>query len=80
MANTKTYNTYVSIMLYVAPTRKYARIYTSVQNCKLEQHLEVEYRSGKRELAKLMLRTMRMPSVRHDDDGWSFYSLSEFLD
>ena len=80
MKNEKTYNTYVSITLYITPTRKYARIYNSIESCKLEQHLEVEYRSGKQELAKLMLRTMTMPHIRHDDDGWSFYSLHGFLD
>jgi hypothetical protein len=40
----------------------------------------VEYRDGKRELAKLMLRFMKMPDVRHYDDGCTVYSLNEFLD
>ena len=81
MKNSKTYNTYVSITLFCSETMgKSARIYTSVESCKLDQHLEVEYRDGKRELAKLMLRFMKMPDVHHYDDGCTVYSINEFLD
>lgn len=80
MNGKKTYNVYVSVTLYISKLGKSARIYTSVESCKLDQHLEVEYRDGQRELAKLMLRCMRMPKVRHYDDGCTVYSMSEFLD
>lgn len=81
MKNPKTYNTYVSITLFCSKTAgKSARIYTSVESCKLDQHLEVAYRDGQRELAKLMLRFMKMPNIRRYDDGCTVYSLDEFLD
>ena len=81
MKDTKLYNTYVSITLFNSKTTgKIARIYTSVESCKLDQHLEVDYHDAQRELAKLMLRFMKMPDVRHYDDGCTVYSMNEFLD
>ena len=80
MSKLNTYNTYVSVTVYVTPTRKYARIYTCVESCQLHQHLHVDYKDGKRELAKLMLRFMEMPQVRRYDDGWTAYSMDKFLD
>jgi len=80
MKNPKTYNVYVSITLYTGKLGKSARIYTSVESCKLDQHLEVEYRNGQREMAKLMLRCMKMPEIRHYENGCTVYSLNEFLE
>ena len=81
MKDKKLYNTYVSITLFNSKTTgKMARIYTSVESCKLDQHFEINYRDAQRELAKLMLRFMKMPDVRHYNDGCTVYSMNEFLD
>jgi len=77
----KNYNTYLSVTLYVypdCPDRNGGRIYTSVEDAKLDLHLDVTYRQAKKELAKLMLRTGKLPHVRYYDDS-AFYTLDGFL-
>lgn len=80
MKNPKTYNTYVSVTLYHGKYMNSARIFTCVESCNLRQHLEVEYQSGKQELANLMLRFMQMPDVHRYEDGTKVYTLHGFLD
>ena len=78
----KTYNTYISISIcHFADTPQWdsGRIYTSVENCKLDLHLDVDYQTARRELAKLMLRTGKMPGRRTYED-MTCYSLTAFLD
>lgn len=77
----KSYNTYISVTICIHnnPTYNSGRIYSSVENCKLDLHLDVSYKTAKQELAKLMLRTGRMPNKRVYDD-MVFYSLDAFLD
>ena len=84
MAN-KTLNTYISIsfMSYrKTPEWNYGRIYTSNEAAKLDLHLDVPYEQAKKELAKLMLRTGKMPDVIGKDDGSdsTMYILTAFLD
>ena len=82
MMNLPTHNTYQSITLWHytdGSTCHTACLYTSVENVKLNQHLWVDYKAGKQELAKLMLRLGKMPEVRHYD-GFTCYDLHGFLD
>lgn len=81
----KTYNTYISIDLCVWKPGTYGtssgRIYTSVENAKLDLHLSVDYHTAKQEMARLMLRTGKMPDVTgKDDPEMTMYSLRAFLD
>lgn len=81
----KTYNTYIciSIMSYVdKPQLNSGRIYTCNESAKLDLHLDVSYEQAKKELAKLMLRTGKMPEVigKGDGDGAAMYMLNAFLD
>ena len=85
MKNTKTCNTYLSIDLYVWKPGTYGtssgRIYTSVEDAKLNLHLEVDYATAKREMAKLMARTGKLPEVYgKDDPEMTMYTLHAFLD
>lgn len=78
-------NTYISIDLCVWKPGTYGtssgRIYTCVEDAKLDLHLSVDYRTAKRELARLMLRTGKMPEVYgKDDPEMTMYSLRAFLD
>ena len=81
----KTLNTYISIsfMSYrKTPEWNSGRIYTSNEAAKLDLHLDVPYEQAKKELAKLMLRTGKMPDVIGKDDGSdsTMYMLTAFLD
>ena len=79
----KTCNTYISISIYVSHTSNYrtGRIYTSNEAAKLDLHLDVPYEQAKKELAKLMLRTGKMPDVIGAGDPEStMYILTAFLD
>ena len=78
-------NTYISIDLCVwnpsTGIKNSGRIYTSVEDAKLDLHLSVDYRTAKQEMAKLMLRTGKMPDViSKDDPEMVMYSLRAFLD
>ena len=79
------YNTYISIsfMSYAGhPERNSGRIYTSNSAVKLDLHLDVPYVQAKKEMAKLMLRTGKLPDVigKEDNDGVLMYILTAFLD
>ena len=81
----KTYNTYINIDLFVwkpeTGIKSSGRIYTSVENAKLDLHLSVDYHTAKKEMAKLMARTGKMPDViGKDDPEMVMYSLRAFLD
>lgn len=81
----KTFNTYlcVTMVSYTAePRLNSGRIYTSNESAKLDLHLEVSYEQAKKELAKLMLRTGKMPNVigKNDGAGSTMYILDAFLD
>lgn len=81
----KTCNTYLSIDLFVwkkhTGIKSSGRIYTSNHAAKLDLHLDVDYATAKREMAKLMLRTGKMPDViGKDDPEMVMYSLRAFLD
>lgn len=78
-------NTYVSITLWFHDkdsTRNQAYVYTSVANVKLNQHLWVDYKQGKHEMARLMLLLGKQPTVRRYEDagGFTVYDLHGFLD
>ena len=78
-------NTYISIDLCVwnpaTGIQNSGRIYTSVEDAKLDLHLKGDYQTAKREMAKLMLRTGKMPDVvGPDDPEMVMYSLRAFLD
>ena len=80
-----TLNTYISIsfMSYAnEPRYNSGRIYTSNEAAKLDLHVDVPYEQAKREMAKLMLRTGKMPDVigKEDNDGVLMYILTAFLD
>jgi len=79
-----TLNTYISIstMVYTDSSRNTGRIYTSNKTAKLDLHVNVPYEQAKLELAKLMLRTGKLPDVIGKDDGTdsTMYVLSAFLD
>ena len=77
-------NTYISIDLCVwkpnTGIKNSGRIYTSVEDAKLDLHLSVDYYTAKREMARLMLRTGKMPNVcGKDDPEMTMYSLNAFL-
>ncbi len=78
-------NTYISIsfMSYKnTPEWNSGRIYTSNKSAKLNLHLDVPYEQAKKELAKLMLRTGKMPDVigKNDNTDSTMYMLTAFLD
>lgn len=81
-----TLNTYICIYLFAYaddPCRNSAYIYTSNKAAKLKLHLDVPYRQAKEEMARLMLRTGKMPDVIGKDDPdrlSTMYTLSAFLD
>lgn len=75
-------NTYMSVTVWNysdAPALNVAHIYTSVKSAKLDQHLWVDIQQGKKELARLMLRLGKMPSVTRLD-GRTCYDLHGFLE
>lgn len=81
----KNYNTYISINLIVwnpaTGIQSRGRIYTSNKAAKLDLHLDVSYEQAKQELAKLMLRTGKLPDIiGKGDPEMVMYSLSAFLD
>lgn len=81
----KNCNTYLSVDLFVwkkgTGIKSSGRIYTSVEDAKLDLNLSVDYLTAKREMAKLMLRTGKMPHVTgKDDPNMVMYSLYAFLD
>lgn len=83
MANTL--NTYISIsfMSYTnEPQLNSGRIYTNNKAAKLSLHLDIPYKQAKQEMAKLMLRTGKLPDVIGKDDGTDsvMYMLTAFLD
>ena len=85
MKNHKTCNTYLSVSLFVwKPETGIAskgRIHTSNRAAKLDLHLDVDYATAKRELARLMLRTGQKPDViGKDDPHMVMYTLTAFLD
>ena len=82
MKSARVLNTYQSITLWFHPDgscEDFAKVYTSVHNVKLNQHLWVDYKQGKKAMASLMLRTGKMPEVRRCD-GFIIYDLHGFLD
>jgi len=85
MKNLPTRNTYLSVSLYVwkpeTGIESKGRIYTSNHAAKLDLHLDVDYETAKREMAKLMARTGKMPDViGKDDPEMVMYFLHAFLD
>jgi hypothetical protein len=83
MANTL--NTYISIsfMSYTKdPQYNSGRLYTSNKAAKLDLHLDIPYEQAKQEMAKLMLRTGKLPDVigKDDDSDSVMYMLTAFLD
>lgn len=77
----KTLNTYLDVSIYISHTSEYraGRIYTNNEIAKLDLHLDVPYEQAKKELARLMLRTGKMPKVHHGSTS-TMYSLAAFLD
>ena len=57
------------------------RIFTTNKAIQLDLHVDVPYEQAKREMAKLMLRTGKMPDVIGKNDGTDsiMYMLSAFL-
>lgn len=85
MKNSSTCNTYLSVSLFVwKPETGIAskgHIYTSNHRAKLDMYLNVDYATAKREMAKLMARTGKLPEVvGKDDPDMVMYTLSAFLD
>lgn len=85
MKNCPTLNTYIGIYLFAYaddPCRNSARIYISNKAAKLDLHLDVPYGQAKLEMARLMLRTGRLPEIIGKDDGTGviMYTLTAFLD
>ena len=77
----KTLNTYLDVSVCVSHTGEYriGRIFTSNKAAKLDLSFDVPYEQAKKELARLMLRTGKMPQVYHGSVS-VIYSLSAFLD
>lgn len=77
----ETFNTYIDVSIYISHTDTYrtGRIYTSNETAKLDLHLDVPYEQAKKELARLMLRTGKMPRV-YSSPTSTMYTLSAFLD
>lgn len=80
-----TLNTYISIsfMSYAKdPQYNSGRLFTSNEAAKLDLHLDIPYEQAKREMAKLMLRTGKLPEVigKDDDSDSVMYMLTAFLD
>ena len=76
---------YISVSLFVwkpeTGIKSNGRIYTSNETAKLDLHLEVDYATAKREMARLMARTGKMPDViGKDDPDMVMYILTAFLD
>lgn len=83
MANTL--NTYISIsfMSYAnEPQYNSGWLFTSNKAAHLNLHLDIPYEQAKQEMAKLMLRTGKMPDIIGKDDGTGavMYMLTAFLD
>ena len=76
-----TYNTYISVTMYVSHTHGYraGTLYTSNKAANLNLYLNISYDQAKREMAKLMLRTGKMPEIRRDADS-ALYMFDTFLD
>jgi hypothetical protein len=75
-------NTYQSVTLclsHTTPEYSDAYVYISIQSLKLQQTLRVDAVQGKKALAQLMLRLMKMPEVRRYD-SYTIYDLHGFLD
>ena len=75
-------NTYQSVTLYLSrtlPEYSSAHVYVAVQNVKLQQLLRVDAEQGKKAMAQLMLKLMKMPEVRHYG-SYTTYDLHGFLD
>ena len=77
----KTLNTYLTVTVCISRISGYrfGHIYTSNEIAKLDLHLDVSYEQAKRELARLMLRTGKMPQVYQGSTSVT-YSLAAFLD
>ena len=85
MKNFPTCNTYLSVSLFVwkpeTGIESNGRIYTSNHAAKLDLHLDVDYATAKREMARLMARTGKLPDViGKDDPDMVMYTLTAFLD
>lgn len=85
MKNFPTCNTYLSVSLFVwkpeTGIESKGRIYTSNHAAKLDLHLDVDYATAKREMAKLMARTGKLPDViGKDDPDMVMYTITAFLD
>lgn len=85
MKNSPTCNTYLSVSLFVwkpgTGIESRGRIYTSNHTAKLDLHLDVDYVTAKREMAKLMARTGKLPDIiGKDDPDMVMYTLTAFLD
>ena len=85
MENFPFHNTYLSVTLFVwkpgFSIKNSGRIYTSSESAKLDLHLDVDYATAKREMAKLMLRTGKLPSVYgKESHDMVMYTLTAFLD
>ena len=85
MKNFPTCNTYISISLFVwkpeTGIESKGRIYTSNHSAKLDLFLDVDYKTAKKEMAKLMARTGKLPNVvGKDDPEMVMYTLTAFLD
>lgn len=85
MKNFPTCNTYISISLFAwkpeTGIQSAGRIYTSNHSAKLDLHLDVDYKTAQREMARLMARTGKMPDViGKDDPEMVMYTLTAFLD
>ena len=72
----------ISFMSYQKnPELNSGRIFTTNKAIQLDLHVDVPYEYAKREMAKLMLRTGKMPDVIGKNDGTDsvMYMLSAFL-
>lgn len=85
MKNYPTCNTYLSVSLFVwkpeTGIKNNGRIYTSNKAAKLDLYLDTDYDTAKREMAKLMLRTGKMPDIiGKNRSDMVMYTLTAFLD
>lgn len=87
MKNVSTLNTYIAVSLFVwkesSGIKSSGRIYTCSRSANLKLHLDVDYATAKREMARLMARTYRMPEIigKNDEDSeMVMYTLTAFLD
>lgn len=73
----------IYIMSYLTATElNSGRMIVSNEATKLDLHLDIPYEQAKREMAKLMLRTGKMPDVVGKNDGTdsTMYTIYAFLD